>query len=56
MPENTGATPATTETTVGEQAYQELLDHLAECTACHMDGGQCSEGDRLRQVVRETRR
>ena len=38
-----------------EQAYVNLLDHLGDCTACHMEYAECSEGDRLRTLVRDAR-
>lgn len=37
------------------EAYKLLLDHHGECMACHVEGMDCSEGDRLRGCVRDTR-
>ena len=50
LPEQTATAPD-----AYEQAYVDLLDHLGDCTACHMEYAECSEGDRLRTKVRDTR-
>lgn len=47
--------PDVTELSPADSAYRELIDHLGDCPACHIEHRECSEGDRLRKLVRETR-